>query len=182
MWVRCRISIVLQQTSLDCAFRSREYHYFRKFTMNKTKQNQQLQKPLRFSILIRCSVVMYSSINNRQINSKAVLEPIPLDQINTDTIRLRITTKLHNLYSTITHLKKSGEVLSLYSKLQWAYLCADPRIFHRTVAPNSRWRGRHTIITVRKRSCRKVIFLHLSVSHSVHGGEGEHAWKHPEET
>ena len=26
------------------------------------------------------------------------------------------------------------------------------------------------IITVRKRSCGKVMFLHLSVSHSVHGG------------
>ena len=28
------------------------------------------------------------------------------------------------------------------------------------------------IITVRKRSCGKVMFLHLSVSHSVHGGVG----------
>ena len=26
------------------------------------------------------------------------------------------------------------------------------------------------IVTVRKRSCGKVMFLHLSVSHSVHGG------------
>ena len=26
------------------------------------------------------------------------------------------------------------------------------------------------VITARKRSCRKVMFLHLAVSHSVHGG------------
>ena len=28
------------------------------------------------------------------------------------------------------------------------------------------------LVTVRKRSCGKVMFLHLSVSHSLHGGRG----------
>ena len=33
----------------------------------------------------------------------------------------------------------------------------------------------HTLVTIRKRSCGKVMFLHLSVSHSVHwGGGGVH--------
>ena len=38
-----------------------------------------------------------------------------------------------------------------------------------------------TIITVRKRSCGKVMLLHLSVSHSVHGGVSAsvHAGIHP---
>ena len=32
------------------------------------------------------------------------------------------------------------------------------------------FKSSYTIFTVRKQSCRKVMFLHLSVSHSVHGG------------
>ena len=39
------------------------------------------------------------------------------------------------------------------------------------IAPTSlHFKSSYTIFTVRKQSCRKVMFLHLSVSHSVHGG------------
>ena len=39
-----------------------------------------------------------------------------------------------------------------------------------------------TVITVRKRSCGKVMFLHLSVSHSVHRGGSVHAGIHTPRT
>ena len=43
------------------------------------------------------------------------------------------------------------------------------------------WNYTEAFITVRKRSCGKVMFLHLSVSHSVHGGGSAsvHAGIHP---
>ena len=34
-----------------------------------------------------------------------------------------------------------------------------------------------SMFTVRKRSCGRVMFLHLSVSHSVRGGAGGSAWQ-----
>ena len=43
------------------------------------------------------------------------------------------------------------------------------------------WNKLTELITVRKRSCEKVMFLHLSVSHSVHRGVSAsvHAGIHP---